>query len=68
MAGKQGAEPACGDGPASPAAYPQQRTLGPKAMDYRIRKTKAELDSTGFMEIGPGRYSGEHWQEGFLFV
>lgn len=37
-------------------------------MDYRIRRTKTELDSTGYLEIGPGRYSGAHWQDGFLFV
>lgn len=37
-------------------------------MDYEIRRNKAELDSTGYMEIGPGKYSGKHWQEGFLFV
>ena len=37
-------------------------------MDYRIRREKTELDSTGYMEIGPGKYSGTHWQDGFLFV
>ncbi|MGD9588579.1 MAG: hypothetical protein AB7Q37_04135 [Pyrinomonadaceae bacterium] len=37
-------------------------------LDYAIRRNPAELDSTGYMEIGPGRYSGEHWQDGFLFV
>jgi hypothetical protein len=37
-------------------------------MDYRIYRSKAELNSTGYMEIGPGRYSGVHWQDGFLFV
>jgi hypothetical protein len=37
-------------------------------MDYRIRHNKAELDSTGYMEIGPGRYTGSHWQDGFIFV
>jgi hypothetical protein len=37
-------------------------------MDYVIRHRKSELDSTGYMEIGPGRYSGAHWQDGFLFV
>jgi hypothetical protein len=37
-------------------------------MDYCVRRLKAELDSTAFMEIGPGRYSGVHWQDGFLFV
>jgi len=37
-------------------------------MDYLIRRNKGELDSTGYMEIGPGRYSGKHWQDGFLFV
>ncbi len=37
-------------------------------MDYVIRRNPADLDSTGYMEIGPGRYSGAHWQDGFLFV
>ena len=37
-------------------------------MDYRIRRDPAELDSTGYIEIGPGRYAGRHWQPGFLFV
>ncbi len=37
-------------------------------MDYLIRREKADLDSTGYMEVGPGRYSGKHWQPGFLFV
>ncbi len=36
--------------------------------DYSIRRDAAELDSTGYMEIGPGRYSGVHWQQGFLFI
>ena len=39
-----------------------------RGMDYRVRRTKAELDSSGYMEIGPGQYSGKHWQDGFLFV
>ena len=37
-------------------------------MDYRLNKNKAELDSTGYMEIGPGKYSSEHWQDGFIFI
>ena len=37
-------------------------------MDYRIRRSKAELDSTGYVEIVPGKYSGSHWQDGALFV
>ena len=37
-------------------------------MDYLIRRKATELDSTGYVEIGPGRYSGAHWQDGFLFV
>ena len=38
------------------------------AVDYRIRQKPEELDSTGYIEIGPGKYSGKHWQDGFLFV
>ena len=37
-------------------------------MDYRVRRAKSELESTGYIEIGPGKYSGEHWQDGFLFI
>jgi hypothetical protein len=37
-------------------------------MDYHIRRSPAELGSTGFVEIGPGRHSGVHWQEGSLFI
>lgn len=37
-------------------------------MDYRIRRNKVDLESTGYMEIGPGKYAGLHWQEGFIFV
>jgi hypothetical protein len=37
-------------------------------VDYRIRRNAQELDSTGYLEIGPGKYSGQHWQEGCLFV
>jgi hypothetical protein len=37
-------------------------------MDYRIYRNKNELESTGYIEIGPGKYTGAHWQEGFLFV
>lgn len=37
-------------------------------MDYRLRHRKEELVSTNFLEIGPGKYVGAHWQEGFLFV
>jgi hypothetical protein len=37
-------------------------------MDYRLRHKKAELESTCYMEIGPGTYAGLHWQDGFVFV
>lgn len=37
-------------------------------MNYAILQHAHELDSTCYMEIGPGRYSGKHWQGGFLFV
>jgi hypothetical protein len=36
--------------------------------DYAIYRDPKELESTGFMEIGPGKYSGKHWQPGFIFV
>ena len=37
-------------------------------MDYAIRRNPRELDSTGYIEIGPGSYAGKHWQDGFIFV
>jgi hypothetical protein len=37
-------------------------------MDYRIRRSPQELESTGFMEICPWRFSEKYWQEGCLFV
>lgn len=37
-------------------------------MDYRIKHNKADLESTGYMEIGPGKYAGLHWQDGFAFI
>jgi len=37
-------------------------------MDFRLHRDKSLLTDTCFIEIGPGKYSGEHWQEGFVFV
>lgn len=37
-------------------------------MDFQILRNRNELQSTGFMEIGPGKYGGLHWQDGFIFV
>lgn len=37
-------------------------------MDYAVYRDPAVLPSTGFMEIGPGKYSGKHWQRGFVFI
>jgi hypothetical protein len=37
-------------------------------VDYRVRRETSELDSTGYVEIGPGKYDGTHSQDGFLFV
>ena len=37
-------------------------------LDYLVRHTPEELDSTCFVEIGPGPYSRKHWQPGFTFV
>ena len=36
-------------------------------MRYLVHHTK-DFDGTHFVEIGPGKYSGKHWQKGFLFV
>lgn len=37
-------------------------------MHFIVHRDTKLLDSTGYIEIGPGRYSGQHWQEGFLFL
>lgn len=37
-------------------------------MDFDVRRDAASLDSTAYMEIGPGKYAGKHWQPGFIFV
>lgn len=37
-------------------------------MDYRIRQSSEELESTGFIEIGPGKFNGKHWNKGFIFI
>ena len=37
-------------------------------MDFVVRHRPEELESTGYMELGPGPYRGRHWQSGFLFV
>ena len=37
-------------------------------MEYTVHRYPNALNSTGYMEIGPGKYSGQHWQSGFLFV
>jgi len=37
-------------------------------MDYQVRQDPTALESTAFMEIGPGPYSGNHWQPGFIFI
>lgn len=36
-------------------------------MDYKIRYKNEDLDSTCFIEIGPGKYNHSHWQDGFAF-
>ncbi|MBM4394662.1 MAG: hypothetical protein FJ087_03105 [Deltaproteobacteria bacterium] len=40
----------------------------PGTADWGVRRTPGELDSTAYIEIGPGRYSGKHWQAGFVFI
>lgn len=37
-------------------------------MEFRLHRDKSLLSDTCFIEIGPGKYSGNHWQEGFVFV
>lgn len=37
-------------------------------MDYKLYRDPGGLESTGYMEIGPGKYAGAHWQAGFVFI
>ena len=37
-------------------------------IDYTIFRNAESFSGTDLFEIGPGRYSGVHWQEGFIFV
>ncbi|MBL8001302.1 MAG: hypothetical protein JNL05_05005 [Flavobacteriales bacterium] len=37
-------------------------------MDYRIRRSPDDLESTGFVEIYPWKDSGDSWQHGGLFI
>jgi hypothetical protein len=36
-------------------------------MDFRVHGTK-DFEGSCYMEVGPGRWSGGHWQPGFLFI
>jgi hypothetical protein len=37
-------------------------------VDYRIHRSKNELDSTGYIEIAAGKYTGTHRRDGSMFV
>jgi hypothetical protein len=37
-------------------------------MDFCVKRNPAHLESTGYVEIGSGRYVGKHWQPGCVFV
>jgi hypothetical protein len=37
-------------------------------VDYRIRRAKSELDSTGYIEITAGKYTSTRWRDGSLFI
>jgi hypothetical protein len=37
-------------------------------MDYRIRRAKGDLASTGYIEIAAGKHTGAHWRDGSLLV
>ena len=53
-----------------PHPVPAIRATGapPTTVDYTVYRRTADLESTGYVEIGPGRHAGRHWQDGFLFV
>jgi hypothetical protein len=36
--------------------------------EFWIRWNPSELESTAYLEVGPGRYGGRHWQDGYLFI
>jgi len=42
--------------------------MGTSIYDYRVYRSKAELKGTDHIRIGPGKFSGHYWQEGFVFV
>lgn len=37
-------------------------------MDFTIWRKVSELASTCYVEIGPGPYTGDHWQDSSLFI
>jgi hypothetical protein len=37
-------------------------------MDYEILTLEEKCSRTDMIEIGPGKYSGKHWQVGFIFL
>ena len=37
-------------------------------MDYNIYTVTNKPDTTALIEIGPGKYSGNHWRDDFIFV
>jgi len=37
-------------------------------VDFVVRQDPETLGSTGYVEIGPGRFSGRHWQQGSIFI
>jgi len=36
-------------------------------MEFFIHRER-DFDGTAYVEIGPGTYSGKHWQPGYLFI
>lgn len=37
-------------------------------IDFTIFTNPNDLQSTGFIEIGPGKYNHTHWNQGFIFI
>lgn len=37
-------------------------------MEFIVYRDPTILESSAYMEIGAGKYSGKHWQDGFIFV
>jgi hypothetical protein len=40
----------------------------PTTRDFSIHRDRSRLKGSVYIEIGPGRYSGQRWREGYILV